>query len=128
MQMISSKERILYILKILILISIILWFWFDKEGQNYVDDYNAKIKALEQKVDSLHNINDELTFKIDTLNVQITKLDQELDLKDNKINNLRYEISTKVDAVDSFNDDELERFFTERYKEILTRQHQDTIN
>lgn len=97
----------------------IIIFNFFIEKEDYVSEYNAKIEALEQKVDSLHNINDELTFKIDTLNVQITKLDQELDLKDNRINNLRYEISTKVDAVDSFNDDELERFFTERYRQYL---------
>jgi len=97
----------------------IIVFTFFNKKEDYVEEYNAKIEALEQKVDSLHNINDELTFKIDTLNVQINKLDQELDLKDNRINNLRYEISTKVDAVDNFNDDELERFFTERYRQYL---------
>jgi peptidoglycan hydrolase CwlO-like protein len=97
----------------------IIVFTFFNKKEDYVEEYNAKIEALEQKVDSLHSVNDELTFKIDTLNVQIGKLDQELDLKDNKINNLRYEISTKVDAVDNFNDDELERFFTERYRQYL---------
>jgi len=97
----------------------ILVFRFLDDKENYVSEYNDKITALEQKVDSLHHVNDELSFKIDTLNVQIGKLDQQLDLKDNKINNLRYEISTKVDAVDSFNDDELERFFTERYKQYI---------
>ena len=97
----------------------ILVFRFLDDKESYVSEYNDKIIALEQKVDSLHHINDELTFKIDTLNVQIGKLDQQLDLKDNKINNLRYEISTKVDAVDSFNDDELERFFTERYRQYI---------
>ena len=97
----------------------ILVFRFLDDKESYVSEYNDKITALEQKVDSLHHINDELTFKIDTLNVQIGKLDQQLDLKDNKINNLRYEISTKVDAVDSFNDDELEKFFTERYRQYI---------
>ena len=97
----------------------IIVFTFFNKKEDYVEEYNAKIEALEQKVDSLHHINDELTFKIDTLNVQISKLDQELDLKDNRINNLRYEISTKVDAVDDFNDDELEKFFTERYRQYI---------
>jgi peptidoglycan hydrolase CwlO-like protein len=97
----------------------ILVFRFLDDKESYVSEYNDKIIALEQKVDSLHHINDELTFKIDTLNIQIGKLDQQLDLKDNKINNLRYEISTKVDAVDDFNDDELERFFTERYRQYI---------
>ena len=114
----ESKERVIYILKIIVLFCIIFWLLFsDKE--EYVEDYNAKIIALEQKVDSLHHINDELTFKIDTLNGQITQLDQQINLKDNRINSLKYEISTKVDAVDNFNDDELERFFTERYGQYI---------
>ena len=114
----GSKERVIYILKIIVLICILSWLLFTDE-EKYVNDYNAKIEALEQKVDSLHGINDELTFKIDTLNTQIKGLDKEISLKDNRINNLKYEISTKVDAVDDFNDDELERFFTERYRELL---------
>ena len=114
----GSKERVIYILKIVVLFCIIFWLLFsDKE--EYVEDYNAKIEALEQKVDSLHHINDELTFKIDTLNGQITKLDKQIDIKDNRINSLKYEINTKVNAVDDFNDDELEKFFTERYRQYL---------
>ena len=112
------KERVVYILKIIVLICIVAWLLFT-DRERYVEEYNAKIEALEQKVDSLHGINDELTFKIDTLNTQIKGLDKEISLKDNRINNLKYEISTKVDAVDDFNDDELERFFTERYRELL---------
>ena len=112
------NERFLYSLKIVILLVIIAWLLLSNE-EDYTEDYNAKIVALEQKVDSLHHINDELTFKIDTLNVEIGKLDKELDLKDNRINNLRYEISTKVDAVDNFNDNELEKFFTERYRQYF---------
>ena len=112
------KERVIYILKIIVLICIIIWLLYS-DRERYVEEYNAKIEALESKVDSLHNINDDLTFKIDTLNGQIQNLDQEIYLKNNRINNLKYEISTKVDAVDDFNDDELERFFTERYRSII---------
>mgnify|MGYP001135472162 CR=1 FL=1 len=49
-------------------------FTFFNKKEDYVDSYNAKIEALEQKVDSLHHINDELTFKVDTLNIQITNI------------------------------------------------------
>ena len=112
------KERVIYILKIIVLICIIAWLLFT-DRERYVEEYNAKIDALEQKVDSLHHINDELTFQIDTLNGEITKLDKQIDLKDYRINSLKYEINTKVNAVDDFNDDELERFFTERYGQYL---------
>jgi|TARA_R100001129_G_scaffold175468_1_gene148531 chaperonin cofactor prefoldin len=114
----AIKERVIYILKILVLICIIVWLLFT-DRERYVEEYNAKIDALEQKVDSLHGINDELTFKIDTLNTQLNSLDKEIDIKNKRISNLRYEINTKINAVDDFNDDELERFFTERYSSIL---------
>lgn len=114
----SSKERFLYFAIIFFSVCYLINMYSSNE-EEYINEYNSKIEALEQKVDSLHHINGELTFKIDTLNVQISKLDQELDLKNNRINNLRNEINTKVDAVDSFNDNELEKFFTERYRQYF---------
>tara|TARA_R110002050_G_C8754815_1_gene499160 strand:+ start:432 stop:824 length:393 start_codon:yes stop_codon:yes gene_type:complete len=104
---------------LVILAACALVFCFLQKEENYVGEYNAKIEALEHKVDSLHHKNGELAFEIDTLTIQIVKLDKELDLKDNRINNLRYEISTKVDAVDNFNDNELEKFFAERYRQYF---------
>tara|TARA_B100000282_G_C31715273_1_gene483192 strand:+ start:1211 stop:1594 length:384 start_codon:yes stop_codon:yes gene_type:complete len=113
-----NKERFSYIALIVVLISILVWFAFSG-NEEYVDAYNAQIEALEKKVDSLHSENNELTFKIDTLNTQITQLDQQLDFKNNRINNLKNEINSKVNAVDDFNNDELKRFFTERYGQYL---------
>ena len=114
----ASKERFFYILKILVLIGIIAWLLFSPK-EDYVEEYNNKIKALERKVDSLHSKNEELTFKIDTLNQQIATLDIEIDGKDAEISDLKDEIKDKVDKVDSFTDDELEQFFTNRYRHYL---------
>lgn len=126
--MISSKERILYIVKILILISIILWFWFNKDDQSYVEDYNAKIEALEAKVDSLHTKNSELVNESKLLEDKIADYDIKIIKLNSRINVIKNETKQKVDAVDFFGDDELERFFAERYKHILEGQHQDSIN
>ena len=114
----SSRERIFYILKIFILIFIIIWFLFDKD-ELYVDRYQNQINALNSKIDSLHHINDDLTYKIDTLNDQISSLDSEINNQDNLIKNLRIKSNEKVRAVDNFNNDELYRFFSERYGQYL---------
>ena len=111
----GSKERVVYILKILVLICILAWLLYTDE-ENYVDSYNAKIEALEQKVDSLHSINDDLAYKIDTLNLQISSLDKEIINQDKLIKNLRIKTNEKVEAVDTFNNAELYKFFTERYR------------
>jgi uncharacterized protein YoxC len=113
-----SSGKVIGFIKLLV-IGLLVYYAFFYRTDEYVETYNNKIKALEQKVDSLHHLNDGLTFKIDTLNQQIGILDEEIDLKDNRINNLKHEFKNKVDAVDSFNDDELKRFFTERYRQYF---------
>ena len=112
-----SKERLITYSIIFILLSTLIYFVFLGD-EKYVEDYNIKIDALEAKVDSLHHINDDLVFKIHTLNQEIVKLDLEIGQQDKKIVTLKYKVNEKVNSVDNFNDDELTRFFTERYKQI----------
>ena len=112
-----SKERLITYSIIFILLSTLIYFVFLGD-EEYVVDYNVKINALEAKVDSLHSVNDHLVFKIDTLNQEINKLDLEIGQQDKKIVTLKYKVNEKVNSVDNFNDDELTRFFTERYKQI----------
>ena len=64
MQMLSSKERIICYSLIFVLLSALVYFVFIGD-EEYVEDYNLKIEALEAKVDSLHSINDNLVYKID---------------------------------------------------------------
>ena len=99
--------------------SCILVFAFLNDKEDYVDEYNAKIKALEAKVDSLHSENEGLNNNILELNLQITNLDKEIDLQDNKIYTLNIKTNEKVSSVDLFNDDELEQFFTDRYRHVI---------
>jgi predicted RNase H-like nuclease (RuvC/YqgF family) len=117
----QSKERFISYSIIILLASALVYFVFIGD-EEYVKDYNTKIDALEAKVDSLHNINDNLIVKIDTLNQEIIKLDKEIYNQDKKIVTLKYKVNEKVNSVDSFNDDELTRFFTERY-----RHYEDSI-
>ena len=99
-----SKERLITYSIIFILLSTLIYFVFLGD-ERYVEDYNIKIDALEAKVDSLHHINDDLVFKIDTLNQEIVKLDLEIGQQDKKIVTLKYKVNEKVNSVDYFNDD-----------------------
>ena len=113
------SERFINSAKGLVLLLIILWLLFRDKGEEYEAQYQAQIEALNSKIDSLHNINDDLTYKIDTLNTQILSLDKEINNQDNLIKNLRIKTNEKVRAVDNFNDDELYQFFTERYRHVI---------
>ena len=114
----SFKERLLY-LAIAFLGVYYLINMYSSNEKEYINKYNNKIEALEQKVDSLHYINENLVYKIDTLNQEIQKLDNAIYLQNNKIIILKKQTNEKINAVDSFNDDELTRFFTERYRQYF---------
>ena len=114
----SSKERFLYI-AIVFFGAYYLINMYSSNEDEYINEYNSKIEALESKINSLHNINEELTLEIDTLNNQITKLDQEISKQDTKIVTLKRKTNEKVNNVDLYRYDELERFFTERYRQYF---------
>ena len=113
--MLSSKERNIVIIAALILVAWLVYI-FSYKQPDYIDDHNNKIEVLDLKVDSLQKINEGLTLKINSLNNQINNLDRQIDLKDNRIKTLKKITNEKVSAVDSFNNDELERFFADRYR------------
>jgi|TARA_R110002051_G_scaffold263369_2_gene323176 chromosome segregation ATPase len=121
----KSKERILYIISLIFLASILGYFLFGGD-EDYVDNYNSQINDLENKIDSLHGINSTLNIKIEGLNDQISTLDKELDLQDTKIVGLKKKVNEKIISIDFLNDDELELFFTDRYKRQLDSIRKDS--
>tara|TARA_B110000285_G_scaffold20519_1_gene19869 strand:+ start:2012 stop:2386 length:375 start_codon:yes stop_codon:yes gene_type:complete len=112
------KERIYYILIITFLACSLGYVLFGGD-EEYVTNYNLKIDDLEIKIDSLHGINSNLNTKIEGLNSQISSLDGKLSSQDSKITKLKKQINEKVNDVDFLNDDELEMFFTNRYRQYI---------
>ena len=105
----------------------VIVFNFFQKKEDYVKEYNLKIKVLEAKVDSLHAKNNELVKESKVLEGQLTNYDKKIKNLNLKINVIKNETQQKISAVDFFDDDELERFFTERYKHLINRQYQDSI-
>ena len=110
----KTKERSVYLLIIIALLSGFYYFTFYKDLE-YIDIYRQEIDALDAKIDSLHSENDHLTITIDSLNTEITALDQEIEVQDDKIEKIREEANEEVTAVDTFNASQLTEFFTDRY-------------
>ena len=88
-----------------------------------VEAYEAKIEALEKKVDSLHAINSSLSKEADSLQIKLGEFDVKIRNLNYSINVIKRETNQRLQAVDSFGDDELERFFADRYRQL-----QDSIN
>ena len=88
-----------------------------------VESYELKIQLLEKKVDSLNTKNTVLKLEADSLNTKISEYDVKINKLNSRIYVIKKETEKKLSDVDSFGDDELERFFAERY-----RQYKDSIN
>jgi len=116
------KKYIPYILVIVATLALV-WVLRPFESKVDVDSYLDKINALEQKVDSLHAKNDALVIEADSLTLKLSEYDVKIQELNYNINVIKYETKQKLDAVDLFGDDELERFFAERY-----RQYKDSVN
>ena len=114
----SSIERFLYFALVFFGVYYLVSM-YSPNDEEYITEYNNKIEVLNDKINSLHSINEDLTSEIDVLTTQITLLDQEISKQDNKIVILKKQTNEKVNNVDSYRDDELEQFFTERYRQYL---------
>ncbi len=97
--------------------------WGQPKIEVDVKSYELKIELLERKIDSIRVENSGLKLEADSLNVKIGEYDNKIKKLNSRIYVIKRETKQKLDAVDNLVDDELQRFFTERY-----RQYQDSIN
>ena len=88
-----------------------------------VEAYELEINLLQQKIDSIQIQNTELKLEADSLEGKIGEYDIRINKLNSRIYVIKKETQQKLDNVDLFGDDELEKFFANRY-----RQHQDSIN
>jgi len=109
------KERVFYFLIILACISAVYVFYSKNDPNDYIDEYNKRIQALDSKIDSLHSENELLVFEVDSLNVTIKELDLEISKQDSAIANLNKETDEKINSINNFSVSELAKFFAERY-------------
>ena len=116
-----SKSNIFNIIAILVIFGLL--FYIFKGEEIDTSEYDAKINALEKKVDSLHQKNTFLEKEADSLEFAIEESDKKIKQLNTRIYVIKKETRQQLDAVDLFGDDELEQFFAKRYG-----QYSDSIN
>ena len=117
------KSSNIFTITLIVIVLILIGYIFTQDKPDYVKGYNDKIEALEAKIDSLHSKNDILVIESDSLKHQIISYNNEIKQLNSRIYVIKKQTQQKVNNVDSFGNDELEKFFAERYG-----QHNDSIN
>lgn len=112
------KDTFDSIFKLLVLVAIIyvVWFLLKPNGNTKIDDtYKKNIDSLAKVIDNIEKKQEILYQEIKVLNDDILKTDERIsNIKQEKtiVKQIYHE---KIKTVDTYNDTELDSFFTKRY-------------
>lgn len=112
------KDTFDSIFKLLVLVAIIyvVWFLLKPNGNTKIDDtYKKDIDSLAKVIDNIEKKQEILYQEIKVLNDDILKTDERIsNIKQEKtiVKQIYHE---KIKTVDTYNDTELDSFFTKRY-------------
>ena len=81
-----------------------------------VAGYNAKIDLIQSQIDSVQTANEKLTEQIVTIDKEIDKVDNNINNVTKNITIIKNQTNEKIDSVNNYNFSDLEKFFTDRYK------------
>ena len=105
---------------IICITALAIFFILKQENKPDVDisQYETEINLLQIQLDELQEANDSLAAIEKELESKIASYDVTIKNLKGQINVIKRETKAKLDSVDKFGDDELERFFAERYRQL----------
>ena len=105
---------------VLLGIIILLAAWNIFQGSKIrtdVKDYNKRIEAIQTEIDSVNMLNQKLTEQIVNLDKEIDNIDGDITNVTKNITIIKKQTDEKIDSVNNYNFSDLEKFFTDRYKD-----------
>ena len=105
---------------IICITALVIFFILKQENTPDVDisQYETEINLLQIQLNELQEANDSLAAIEKELESKIASYDVTIKNLKGQINVIKRETKAKLDSVDKFGDDELERFFAERYRQL----------
>lgn len=104
---------------ILLCITTLAIFFIIKEKPKLdIQKYEDQINALQSEINQLEGVNDSLLVQAAVLNEKLVEFDNTIDELNKEIDVIQNETKKKLDSVDRFNRDQLQKFFSDRYRTI----------
>ena len=100
---------------LLCLTTLAVFYILQKGPEIDIVHYETQINILQQQIQQLEGVNDSLVVESKELEIKLATYDVKLKNLNNEVNVIKRETKAKLDSIDKFGDDELERFFSERY-------------
>lgn len=92
-----------------------IFYILQKRPEIDIEHYETQINILQQQIQQLEGVNDSLVVESKELEIKLATYDVKLKNLNNEVNVIKRETKAKLDSIDKFGDDELERFFSDRY-------------
>lgn len=101
---------------LLCLTTVVIFFMITEKPKLDIEKYENEISTLQSKINQLECVNDSLTIEASVLNEKLAEYTNTILQLNNEIDVIQDKTKRKLDSVDRFNRDELQKFFTERYR------------
>lgn len=93
-----------------------IFFILKEKPKLDIKKYEDQINALQSEIHQLEGVNDSLQVEAGLLKGKLAEYDSTINKLNKEIDVIQDETRKKLDSVDRYNRDELQKFFSERYR------------
>lgn len=104
---------------LLCITTIAVFFILKKQPELDIQKYEDQINALQSEIHQLEGANDSLKVEAAVLNEKLVEYDNTIYKLNKKIDVIQDETKKKLDSIDRYNNDQLQKFFANRYKDTI---------
>lgn len=112
----NHQNTIIYIVA-----ALLVYLIFTTNGiRTDIKGYKNEIENIQTKIDSAQTVNREIDSKIDSVTHKVVTVTNEIHQINKTITIIKKQTDEKANNIDKLSDNELELFFTSRYKDSLS--------
>jgi predicted RNase H-like nuclease (RuvC/YqgF family) len=104
---------------LLCITTLVIFFILKEQPKLDIQKYEDQINMLQSEINLLETANDSLIVKAAILSEKVTEYDNTIEQLNNKIDVIQDETKKKLDSIDRYNNDQLQKFFANRYKDTI---------
>lgn len=104
---------------LLCITTLVIFFILKEQPKLDIQKYENEINMLQSEINQLEIANDTLLVKAAILNEKIVEYDNTIEKLNNQIDVIQDETKKKLDSIDRYNNDQLQKFFSERYRHTI---------
>lgn len=104
---------------LLCITSLAIFFMLKEKPKLDIERYENQIDSLQKQIDGLEVVNDSLKLKEAVLTSTLANYDNIIEELNQEIDEVHSDTKKKLDSINSYNAIQLQRFFSDRYRNTI---------